>query len=145
MKKYTKNVFAVAALVLVVAWIALAFAANRAPSGPEGTVKKLETALRKHDEDKFLDCYDSELRQMYLAAKRRESGLTVWDFYGSNLEDVSDIRMLVTEVEYDEDDSDSAIVKYISVERYKDGETPDSVRSSSMRLVRKSGKWIINY
>lgn len=144
MKKYAKNVFVVAALVLAVAWIALALVANHVPSGPEGTVKKMEMALRKQNEDQFLDCFCNEFQQMYLAAKRYESGMSAWDFYGSSLENVSDLRMLVTEVEYDEEDPDSAVVRYLSVERYKDGETPDSVRSSSMRLIRESGKWVIN-
>lgn len=143
MKKYMSNVFVIFALVLAIAWIALAFAAYRVPSTPEGTAEKMDIALRKRDEKKFLECCSSELRQSYQTMKRRD-GLSVWEFFGNNsLENVSDIHMLVIDVEYDDENPDLATVKFIGAERYRNDNIPDLFTLFSIKMIRESDKWVI--
>jgi hypothetical protein len=143
MKKSNGTIFLASAAVFLVLAVALLVAGNgrsKKLSTPEGLMYALEDALNERDTDELRDCLSSSSQKNWEYVSSDLIMSLIWDNYSPDQE----IRIMVSSVDYAEEDKDRADV-YVIEETTNKKSKEKQTTYEALRAVHESDGWKLNY
>jgi hypothetical protein len=143
MKKLNGTIFLASAAVFLVLALGLLVAGNgrsKKLSTPEGLMYALEDALNERDTDELRDCLSSSSQKNWEYVSSDLIMSLIWDNYSPDQE----IRIMVSSVDYEEENKDRADV-YVIEETTNKKSKEKQTTYETLRAVHESDGWKLNY